>query len=683
MNHFFGSGLLNTAIWICLGIFVYFKDRKRLLNQTFSLFALSVAIYSFGFSMQAIAPTRNSSLFWIRIILMATILIPIFFLQFAYVAMEKKNNRKILVGIYAIGITLEIINFFTKWLASDPIPKYTFKYLFQAGFLYPILFLFFAVIVTHVFIELRKGYRNSTGIRHNQLKYLFWAPLVGFSGGSTGFLLGYNCISFYPIIPIATYGVSTYGILIVYAIFRYHLLEIEVVVRKTLVFAGLFTFVSAVFVSSTYLVQTFLSDITGSKYLGMAIVVLVIVLFQEPLRNWLIKTTDRFLLQKKYDYQKILKDASEGMAMVRELKWLLGLITHIVSSKMRVSNIGIFLQEDDGDPNHYYLKAKRGKESIEQNFLSSDNPVCLWLKENKRPLVLEEVEYLLQRKNISSSETSLKNILVRIKNQMQGLSAKIILPSFYKGGLLGFLSLGYKLSGDIYTKEDLVLLSTLSNSAAIAIENARLFDNLIDEIEINNHLRKEEEESYMQMMMSLAKTIDAKDSYTYDHVEMVYQYGVNLTQYLPGVNKDALKASLRLHDLGKIGVPDSILSKQGPLTPEEWKKIKDHTILGARILAPLKRFEYVAKVILHHQEKFDGTGYPAGLKEDQIPLESRIIAVVDAYHAMVSDRPYRKALSKQVAISELRKFSGTQFDPIVVEAFLKLLEEKYGITETV
>lgn len=680
MNQFFGSGVLNATIWICLGIFIYFKDRKKLLNQTFSLFALSVFIYSFGFSQQAIAATRSASLFWIRVILMATIFIPIFFFQFAYVAMEKKVNRKILAGIYAIGITLEIINFSTKWLAFDPIPKYTFQYLFQAGFLYPILCLFFTVIVTHVFVELHKSYSNSTGLKRNQLKYLFWAPLIGFSGGSTGFLLGYNIIPLYPIIPIATYGVSTYGILIVYAIFRHHLLDIDIIIRKTIVFAGVFSFVFAVFVSIGYLVQTYLSPMTGGRYLGMAIAVFVIVLVQEPLKNILVKHTDRFLLQKKYDYQKVLRDASEGMSTVRELKWLLGLMTHIVSSKMRVSNIGIFLQEDELNTEHYFLKAKRGKENIQPDALSKDNPICLWMKDNKRPLVLDEIDYLLQHKEKSPDNSKLRNMLIRIKSQMDSLNAKVIIPAFYKRGLLGFLSLGYKLSGDVYTKDDLTLLSTLSSSAAIAIENARLFDSLLNEIEINNHLRKEEEDSYIQMMMSLAKTIDAKDSYTYDHVEMVYQYGVDLSEYLPGVNKDALKASLRLHDLGKIGVPDSILSKQGPLDPEEWKKIKEHTVLGARILAPLKKFEYVAKIILHHQEKFDGTGYPAGLKGNQIPLESRIIAVVDAYHAMISDRPYRKALPKETAVAELKKFSGTQFDPAVVQAFLKLLNEKYGVT---
>lgn len=680
MNHFFWSGLLNTVIWISLGVFVYFKNRKRLLNRIFGLFAISVATYSLGFSLQAIASTKDISLFWIRIILMATIFIPIFFLQLVYVATEKETNRKVLICIYAIGIIFGIINLSTGWFASNPIPKGSFKYLFQAGFLYPILFLFFAIIVIYAFIKLYNGYHNSAGLKRIQLKYFFWAPLIGFTGGSTGFLLGYNCISFYPIIPIATYAVSTYGFLIAYAIVRYHLLEIEVIIRKAIVFAGLFTSISAVFIGTAYLSQSYLTPVFGSKYFGMAIAVFIIVLVQEPLKKILIKHTDRFLLQKKYDYQKVLRDASEGMSTVRELKWLLGLMTHIISSKMRVSNIGIYLQEDELNTEHYFLKAKRGKEPIQPDALSKDNPICLWLKDNKKPLVMEEIDYLLQRKENSTANPQLKNILVRIKSQMESLNSKVIIPAFYKGSLLGFLSLGHKLSGDMYTKDDLTLLSTLSNSAAIAIENARLFDSLLDEIEINNHLRKEEEDSYIQMMMSLAKTIDAKDSYTYDHVEMVYQYGVELAEYLPGVNKDALKASLRLHDLGKIGVPDSILSKQGPLNPEEWKKIKEHTVLGARILAPLKKFEYVAKIILHHQEKFDGTGYPAGLKGDRIPLESRIISVVDAYHAMISDRPYRKALPKETAIAELKKFSGTQFDPIVVEAFLKLLSEKYGVT---
>lgn len=676
-NYFILSFLLGGITCYFTGILAYLKNRKGALNRYFFALSFCSGTWSIGHFVMAITDNYNLAWTFCRILYVAAILIPSLYMFFIFSFIEEVKRRKNEIFLSFLTSLAFLFLIFNKQFIKGIVPKSGFKYYDTLGSLGLFFMLFFAFVTIYSLKRLFSALKRYNGSKLMQLKYVMLGSIFGFIGGGSTFFLAFNI----PIPPFPIILFSLYPIAVTYAVIKYRFLEIEIVVRKTIVFAGLFTFVFAAFVGTAYLAQTYWTQIIGSEYLAMAIAVLIIVLVQEPLKNMLIKYTDRFLLQKKYDYQKVLRDASEGMAMVRESKWLLGLMTHIVSSKMRVSNIGIFLQDEEITDN-YFLKARRGEESIQLTSLSKDNPICLWLKENKKPLVFEEVDYLLQRKDSSTSNSSIKNILTRVKSQMQSLNSKVVIPAFYKGSLLGFLTLGYKLSGDIYTKDDLTLLSTLSSAAAVAIENARLFDSLIDEMEINNQLRKEEEESYLQMMMSLAKTIDAKDSYTYDHVEMVFQYGVDLGEYLPGVNKDALKASLRLHDLGKIGVPDSILSKPGPLTPEEWKKVKDHTILGARILAPLKRFEYVAKIILHHQEKFDGTGYPAGLKGEDIPLESRIISVVDAYHAMISDRPYRKALSKETAVAELKKFAGTQFDPAVVEAFLRLLKEKYGITGT-
>jgi HD-GYP domain-containing protein (c-di-GMP phosphodiesterase class II) len=132
---------------------------------------------------------------------------------------------------------------------------------------------------------------------------------------------------------------------------------------------------------------------------------------------------------------------------------------------------------------------------------------------------------------------------------------------------------------------------------------------------------------------------------------------------------------LKLHDIGKIGVPDAILHKNGNLKPDEWVVMKQHCEIGARIVEPITKLRKVGDIIKHHQEKYDGTGYPDGLKGEEIPLESRIIAVVDAYHAMVSDRPYRKALPEEVALKELKSNIGTQFDPVVVGAFVRAWEK--------
>ena len=136
-----------------------------------------------------------------------------------------------------------------------------------------------------------------------------------------------------------------------------------------------------------------------------------------------------------------------------------------------------------------------------------------------------------------------------------------------------------------------------------------------------------------------------------------------------------------LHDIGKIGISDKILHKRDKLDNDEWIMMQDHPRLGASILEKHDDFKKVSNIILHHHENYDGTGYPSRLIAEEIPISSRIIAVVDSFHAMVSDRPYRKGLPWKIAISEIKKCSGRQFDPIVVEAFLKVAAKEEKISE--
>jgi HD-GYP domain-containing protein (c-di-GMP phosphodiesterase class II) len=142
-----------------------------------------------------------------------------------------------------------------------------------------------------------------------------------------------------------------------------------------------------------------------------------------------------------------------------------------------------------------------------------------------------------------------------------------------------------------------------------------------------------------------------------------------------GLDPKALKRlelGALFHDIGKIGVPEAILAKPGPLSDEEWKVVRLHPELGARILAPIERLEQVCEIVRHCHEHWDGSGYPNGLVGEEIPLESRVILVCDAYHAMTTDRPYRRRLPVEEACRRLREAAGTQFDPQVVEVFLAL-----------
>jgi diguanylate cyclase (GGDEF)-like protein/putative nucleotidyltransferase with HDIG domain len=182
--------------------------------------------------------------------------------------------------------------------------------------------------------------------------------------------------------------------------------------------------------------------------------------------------------------------------------------------------------------------------------------------------------------------------------------------------------------------------------------------------------------SPLNIIYALAATVDAKDHYTYGHSKKVSEYAVTTAEALglPADRVATVRAAALLHDIGKIGVPDSILNKQGPLTSEEWEPIKEHPQLGVEILRHVIDLINCLPAILHHHEHFNGTGYPSGLKGNNIPLEARILAVADAYDAMTSFRPYRERLMPQEAIAELRRCAGTRFDPELVEIFCRLME---------
>ncbi|MEK7849919.1 MAG: HD domain-containing phosphohydrolase [Candidatus Omnitrophota bacterium] len=185
-------------------------------------------------------------------------------------------------------------------------------------------------------------------------------------------------------------------------------------------------------------------------------------------------------------------------------------------------------------------------------------------------------------------------------------------------------------------------------------------------------------ETYMRTIKALAHAIDARDHYTYAHSDNVMRYSEMIARQM---NVDMsyvedIKDACQLHDLGKIGVHDSILSKPGALTQEEFAEIRLHSQKGAQILEPLRFLDNVIAIVKHHHERWDGKGYPSGLKGEDIPLGSRIMAVADSYDAMISARPYRKVgLSQKEAIEEITKNRGIQFDSKVVDAFLKIVDK--------
>lgn len=265
------------------------------------------------------------------------------------------------------------------------------------------------------------------------------------------------------------------------------------------------------------------------------------------------------------------------------------------------------------------------------------------------------------------------------REQMCNAKSILLYPLVVGDQAVGVVCVGEQRSWERnpLSSEKAVLCQTIVNQGAVAVGNALSHEVL--------------EEAFMGTIRSLAEAIDAKDTSTRGHSDWVAKYAMMIGRQMGLENGrlDALKYAGYLHDVGKIGIPDSILGKTSQLTQEEWRLMKKHPIMSAKILEPVPIAPAIKTTIRHHHERYDGKGYPYGLSGDSIPMEARILAVADSYEAMISDRPYRKALSDEQAVAELKRCVGSQFDPRMVEAFLRALGrsphssfEKYADVES-
>ncbi len=660
--------LINFFTCVSIGTFLLVKSRKNPVNISYCAFDYCISFYAFFYFLwQSSSDVEMGKLFF-KLCIVGVVLINSAFVQFSFsvLRVEKKFEKLILLvhGINSFFAFAAFGLFYGSWITKYsyglwPVPAPTFHVYIIWWFL-QVIFCFYILYAWGVL-------RSSDKLK-KQYQWIFWATLIAYAGGATNWLVWYN-INFPPYLNS---GIAIYTIILGYAIFRHQLLGIDVIIKRTLVFAGLLAFVFSVFTTATFIVQEGLSRIGLGKTWAFALSLIVIVLGYDSIRNFLVNLTDKYLFQKKYNYQELLKDASRGMSKIESLHKLLGLVIHFITMRMRVKNAAILMRRRDRE---FELSFQRG---FDKNFLEyrldDTNPMIRYLMREKEAVDVEHIREYMEagnKKKIKGEqphEYDFQAILLT----MQELSTTCAVPSFLGHELQNILLIGEKKSGDYYTSEDLNVLFTLAQESAIAIENAKLFDEALkkssqlekinEQLEYSRNLLmkalRETEVANKQLQDTQAQLIHEQKMATLGRLAASVGHEVNnpLTILSMNVSRAILKyrknPDLRVgeilelfqkmeQNIGRIKAVVNTLtgllkrSEKGKFEPLSLKLILEETL-------PLVQFQTYLDNLTGTEVDFDIPGNVPLIRGDLERLQEVFLNLfINAYHAMMGKRNRR------------------------------------------
>jgi len=563
-----------------------------------------------------------------------------FFVQNLFGLRPRFSRLMVVYGILAIGVTL-----FSSVVVQD-------ASLDSAGGLSYRLSPYFWVVAIPSYllmilsiVELVRGYTTSLDANNrNRIRYL----LLGLVITILASLVNFTKYGDYPI-DVAANALT--AMLIAYAILRLQLLDIRVVIRFGLLYSITTTLFGLIYYLTISLALYLSQLVLGREVFLISIIVGALSAFLlSPLRNQIQVGIDRIFYREKYNAGKMLQHLSQTTASLLDLDKITNLILHEVMQTLHIERGAILVMGSNHHP--YRVISELGQGNKILSGFRSDHPVIKWISQNKT---------VLSRNDLVLNPV-FKALWANERNELEKFRAELFIPLVSKGNFVGLMILGSKRSSQPYSVDDQLTLSTLANQTAVAIENARLYEEL--------------EETFVQTISALANAIDVRDTYTSTHSQRIAEWAAAIARHLGCTSEETRNIYWGglLHDIGKIGIPDEILKKTARLDETEFESVKKHTLVGANLISPIKKMAEVAPIIEHSHERYDGLGYPHGSKGEDIPLGARIIRVVDSFSAMRDDRPYKKSFSVQRAVKEIKNNSGKMYDPKIVDAFLFLLE---------
>ncbi|MBU1076920.1 MAG: HD domain-containing protein [Spirochaetes bacterium] len=353
-------------------------------------------------------------------------------------------------------------------------------------------------------------------------------------------------------------------------------------------------------------------------------------------------------VQQRADQLTGVSELFREIAISLDINTLLDKIMKQIYQTLKVEKISIMLVDDTG---HLTIRASMGipTKVVKKTVLRMGEKISGWVAFYQEPLLISNIDK--DKRFISRNHETYYN------------KSLISCPLISKQKTIGVININNKKDHTPFNKYELEIIKALCADISIAIENTNLYNEL--------------KQSYINTVESLAATVDARDPYTNGHCQRVCDIALNIAKHMQ-LSQDKiqnLRTAALLHDIGKIGISDNVLLKPGKLTKDEWVKMREHPVVGERIVMPLGISNTVPHIVRHHHERYDGNGYPDGTNGKMITLETYILGIADSFDAMMSNRPYRKSLGITSAMEEIKKNKGTQFHPIVADTLLEILEK--------
>ena len=661
-----------------LGFFVYFKNKRKDLNQAYFLMSVTIGIWSFLLSIYHITLNINTALFLNRCLHIAAVFIPPTFLHFILVLLGQFKKKEAILRIgYFYSVTL--LGFvFTPFFIKTIQPKFYFRIWPVPGPVYPFFLLLFFIFFVYIWFLVFKAYKDSSDSRKNQLKYIFIGLTVGFLGGSTNYPYFYNI----PVIPIGNFFVFFYVVLYAYAIVKHRLMDIQLVIARSVILLCVYAGALAVVAVLWYPLRPVLQALLGERWYLAPLSIFAGLLFVAPFVyiHYQQKYDQRRLRRQRAQLRRLREVATAAIEMKHEQ--LLKTVTSVLMDMYR-SDFGTSIEYAAA---YYYnasedayslfsLEAEKAKEAgIDQKVLKTD-PIPAWFF-NKAPELIKkgqlEHRYLESIKyedidyyQSSQADAELVHNLEALKTSLKNFKADVCVYCYFNDRLLAFLLLGKKQEGS-YSTEELDTFNLLAHDIAAAIRGEELRGSI--------------EQSYVDVMHSIIKALEERDPYSRGHSARVVQYSMVIGEELSRVSpfsrifdfRQKLQRAALLHDVGKIGLPDKLHVRHGRFSEEESMRFRRHPQVSLNIIKDIRSVSKEVKDgIASHHERYDGSGYPRSLRASAIPPLARIIAVADAYDSIICGGQDRKALSEEEAREEINKYNGKRFDPAVVDAFNK------------